>query len=118
MVSVWGERGLRAGLSPYWAWDSCQRAAGQAGLLGRPPLSGITLPTLSMQKLPSLTQLPGQTAWPCIIRPTCRPWLPVPGNQAQWLLKSSFVFSLFFSFLFKHTFQKPIKGSSTSTPLK
>lgn len=101
-VSVWGERGLRAGLSPYWAWDSCQRAAGQAGLLGRPPLSGITLPTLGIQKLPSLTQLPGQTAWPCIIQAHLPAMATGPrGNQAQWLLKSSFVFSLLFSFLFK-----------------
>lgn len=83
-VSVFGVRqALRLGLSPYWSWASCQRAAGQAGLMGCPPQSGRTLPTLSTQKLPSLTQLPGGRIWPYIMQAHCQLWWPISEEPDQ-----------------------------------
>lgn len=65
---------LGLGLSPSRDWDSGQRAAGRAGLMGCPPLSATTLPSLS--------QLPGGRAWPRITQAQ-RPAMAATPSEAR-----------------------------------
>jgi hypothetical protein len=64
---VWGEMVLGLGLHPNWDWDSCQRAAGQAGLMGRPPCRDS--PSHSQYIETSQPHPAAQREnWPCIMQ--------------------------------------------------